>query len=127
MKFLRHFKVINRMKFWKIYLPVTFRKIDRQTYGYAIHTHFIEEIYMIQFKRSLMIWSLLFLLPVVSLAFDQNDPVSPIDQDVTEFRAFCEKELAEARQLFHDLEKYQGSKTVKTVLIPLNEISSLLL
>ena len=77
---------------------------------------------MTQFTRTLMIWSIVFILPGVFLVFGETDPVLPSDQEINDFRAFCEEELVEARQLFHDLENYQGSKTVKTVLNPLNEI-----
>ena len=77
---------------------------------------------MTQFKRTLMIWSIVFILPSIILAFGDKNLASVTDQDVEDFRVFCEEELAASRQLFHNLENYQGPRTVKTVLIPLNEI-----
>jgi thimet oligopeptidase len=122
MKFLSYFKVIKTKKSWKKYQFVTFRLFNRHNYGYTIHLYFIEEIQMTQFKRNLMIWSILFVLLAVFLAFGETGPESLSDQEISKFKTFCEHELQEARQLLHDLENYQGPKTVKTVLNPLNEI-----
>ena len=42
------------------------------------------------------------------------------------YREECEKELAEAKTIFHSLEKLEGPKTIETVLVPLNELEVIL-
>jgi len=66
----------------------------------------------------------LLILAFSTLIFAGSDSgvVSAQQDEVSQFRAYCEQGLQEAQKLFQQLEQYEGPKTATTVLESLNEI-----
>jgi len=48
------------------------------------------------------------------------------ENDIERYRDACQKELTQARDIFQSLEKLNGAKTIETVLVPLNELETVL-
>ena len=77
---------------------------------------------MLSLMRIVIIFTVFCILLSTSLVFGNDLDQKNANDVVTAFKKSSEEDLFKAREMFKTLEEYEGSKTVESVLVPLNEL-----